>query len=150
MMSNYVIVVYMSFWSWHVHGSHSVCLPKLGVTLTLDNILIRGWWWRLRWWRWWVESNDAPVTFLWKSVHVISTVLWLWYLLEIQWSRWCNKVTLLSLRLYCIVFWYITLVTSTYVWKMDPSPHMLCIRFCPHNRVWHKWYQSYTDSRLLD
>jgi hypothetical protein len=31
MMSNYVIVVYVSFWSWHVHGSHSVCLPKLGV-----------------------------------------------------------------------------------------------------------------------
>jgi hypothetical protein len=32
MMSNYVIVVYVSFWSWHVHGSHSVCLPKPGVT----------------------------------------------------------------------------------------------------------------------
>jgi hypothetical protein len=31
-MSNYVITVYMSFWSWHVHGSHSVCLPKPGVT----------------------------------------------------------------------------------------------------------------------
>jgi hypothetical protein len=22
----------VSFWSWHVHGSHSVCLPKPGVT----------------------------------------------------------------------------------------------------------------------
>jgi hypothetical protein len=32
MMSNYVIDVYVSFWSWHVHGSHSVCLPKPGVT----------------------------------------------------------------------------------------------------------------------
>jgi hypothetical protein len=32
MMSNYVITVYMSFWSWHIHGSHSVCLPKPGVT----------------------------------------------------------------------------------------------------------------------
>jgi hypothetical protein len=32
MMSNYVIAVYVSFWSWHVHGSHSVCLPKPGVT----------------------------------------------------------------------------------------------------------------------
>jgi hypothetical protein len=32
MMSNYVIVVYMSFWSWHVHGSHSVCLPRPSVT----------------------------------------------------------------------------------------------------------------------
>jgi hypothetical protein len=31
MMSNYVIVVYMNFWSWHVHGSHSVCLPKSDV-----------------------------------------------------------------------------------------------------------------------
>jgi hypothetical protein len=29
----------------------------------------------------------------------------------------------------------ITLVTSTYVWKMDPGTHMLCIRFCPQNRV---------------
>jgi hypothetical protein len=32
MMSNYVINVYVSFWSWHVHGSHSICLPKPGVT----------------------------------------------------------------------------------------------------------------------
>jgi hypothetical protein len=33
MMSNYVIAVYVNFWSWHVHASHSVYLPKLGVTL---------------------------------------------------------------------------------------------------------------------
>jgi hypothetical protein len=33
MMSNYVNIVYVSFWSWHVHGSHSVCLPKPGVTV---------------------------------------------------------------------------------------------------------------------
>jgi hypothetical protein len=58
-------------------------------------------------------------------------------LVKIQWFRWCNKVILLSLFLYCIVFWYITLVTSTYVWKMDHGPHMLCIQFCPQNRVWH-------------
>jgi hypothetical protein len=32
MMSNYVIAVYVSFRSWHVHGSHSVCLPKPGAT----------------------------------------------------------------------------------------------------------------------
>jgi hypothetical protein len=32
MMSNYVIAVYVSFWSWHVHGSHLVCLLKPGVT----------------------------------------------------------------------------------------------------------------------
>jgi hypothetical protein len=32
MMSNYVIVVYVSFYSWHVHGSHSVYLQKPGVT----------------------------------------------------------------------------------------------------------------------
>jgi hypothetical protein len=28
MMSNYVIAVYVSFWSWHVHGSHSVYLQN--------------------------------------------------------------------------------------------------------------------------
>jgi hypothetical protein len=28
----YVIAVYVNFWSWHVHGSHSVYLPKPGVT----------------------------------------------------------------------------------------------------------------------
>jgi hypothetical protein len=28
MMSNYVIDVYENFWSWHVHGSHSVYLLK--------------------------------------------------------------------------------------------------------------------------
>jgi hypothetical protein len=33
-MSNYVITMY-EFRSWHVHGSHSVCLPKPGVTRTL-------------------------------------------------------------------------------------------------------------------
>jgi hypothetical protein len=32
MMYNYVIAVYVSFWSWHVYGSHSVCLPKSDVT----------------------------------------------------------------------------------------------------------------------
>jgi hypothetical protein len=32
MMFNYVIAVYMNFWSWHVHGSHSVYLLKSGVT----------------------------------------------------------------------------------------------------------------------
>jgi hypothetical protein len=31
-MSNYVTVVYVNCWSWHVHGSHSVCLLKPGVT----------------------------------------------------------------------------------------------------------------------
>jgi hypothetical protein len=34
MMSNYVIVAYVSFWSWHVHGSHLVYLLKPGVTQT--------------------------------------------------------------------------------------------------------------------
>jgi hypothetical protein len=33
MMSSYVIVVYVNCWSWHVHGSHSVCLLKPGVTV---------------------------------------------------------------------------------------------------------------------
>jgi hypothetical protein len=36
MMSNYVITVYVSFRSLHVHGSHSICLPKPGVT-PVDN-----------------------------------------------------------------------------------------------------------------
>jgi hypothetical protein len=27
--------VYVNFWSWHVHGSHSVYLPKSGVTVPL-------------------------------------------------------------------------------------------------------------------
>jgi hypothetical protein len=35
MMSNYVIVVYVNFLSWHVHGSHSVYLPKPGVIVAL-------------------------------------------------------------------------------------------------------------------
>jgi hypothetical protein len=33
MRSNYVIAVYVNFWSWHVHGLHSVCLTKPGVTV---------------------------------------------------------------------------------------------------------------------
>jgi hypothetical protein len=28
----YVITMYVNYWSWHVHGSHSVYLLKLGVT----------------------------------------------------------------------------------------------------------------------
>jgi hypothetical protein len=32
MMSNYLIAVYVSFWSWHIYGSHSVYLPKPGAT----------------------------------------------------------------------------------------------------------------------
>jgi hypothetical protein len=29
-----------------------------------------------------IESNDVPVTFRWKSVHVYSAVLWWWYFLR--------------------------------------------------------------------
>jgi hypothetical protein len=35
MMSSYVTAVYVNSWSWHVHGSHSVCLLKPGVTARL-------------------------------------------------------------------------------------------------------------------
>jgi hypothetical protein len=35
MMSSYVTVVYVNCWSWHVHGSHLVCLLKPGVTFTI-------------------------------------------------------------------------------------------------------------------
>jgi hypothetical protein len=76
------------------------------------------------------ESNDAPVIFLWEIIHVISALLW-WYILRYYYLDVVIKTILLSLRLYCNVFWYITLVTSTYVWKMDFGTHMLWIRFCP-------------------
>jgi hypothetical protein len=33
MMSSYVTVVYVNCLSWHVHGSHLVCLLKPGVTI---------------------------------------------------------------------------------------------------------------------
>jgi hypothetical protein len=36
MMSSYVTAVYVNCWSWHVHGSHSVCLVKPGVTRCSD------------------------------------------------------------------------------------------------------------------
>jgi hypothetical protein len=84
-----------------------------------------------------IESNDALVTFLWKSVHVLSTVLWWWYFLRHYCLDDVMKLLYSLLHLYCIVFWYITLVMSTYVWKMDPDTHMLCIGFCPQNQVWH-------------
>jgi hypothetical protein len=32
MMSSYVTAVFVNCSSWHVHGSHSVCLLKPGVT----------------------------------------------------------------------------------------------------------------------
>jgi hypothetical protein len=32
MMSSYITVVYVNCWSWHIHGSHSICLLKPGVT----------------------------------------------------------------------------------------------------------------------
>jgi hypothetical protein len=38
----YVIVVYVKFWSWHVHGSHSVYLLKSGVTILHPVWLNRG------------------------------------------------------------------------------------------------------------
>jgi hypothetical protein len=66
-----------------------------------------------------------------------------------MWYGWCNKVTLLPLCLYCIVFWYITLVMSTYVWIMVPDTHMLCIRFCPQNRLWQRVAYCPSPSHLL-
>jgi hypothetical protein len=83
------------------------------------------------------ESNDASVIFPWEITHVISALLW-WYCLRYYYLDVVIKTTLLSLRLYCIVFWYTTLVTSTYVWKMDLGTHMICIWFYPQNRVWHR------------
>jgi hypothetical protein len=41
MMSNYVIVVYVKFWSGHVHGSHLVCLLKSGVTVLFVEPMVR-------------------------------------------------------------------------------------------------------------
>jgi hypothetical protein len=35
MMSGYVTAMYMNCCSWHVHGSHSICLPKPGVIIPL-------------------------------------------------------------------------------------------------------------------
>jgi hypothetical protein len=35
MMSSYVTAVYVNCLSWHVHGSHSVCLLKPSVTLLI-------------------------------------------------------------------------------------------------------------------
>jgi hypothetical protein len=34
----YVTAVYVNNWSWHVHGSHSVCLLKPGVTLVQTTV----------------------------------------------------------------------------------------------------------------
>jgi hypothetical protein len=33
MVSNYLIIVYVNFWSWYIHSSHSVYFPKPGVTV---------------------------------------------------------------------------------------------------------------------
>jgi hypothetical protein len=40
LMSSYVTVVYVNCWSWHVYGSHSVCLLKPGVTEFLTGIAL--------------------------------------------------------------------------------------------------------------
>jgi hypothetical protein len=93
------------------------------------------------------ESNDALIIFLWDITHVISAILW-WYCLRYYCLDVVIKTTLLSLRLYCIVLWYITLVTSTYVWKMDLRTHMLFIRFCPQNRVWHSNLWRFLTTRF--
>jgi hypothetical protein len=41
MISNYVIVVYVNFWSGHVHGSHLVCLLKSGVTVLFVEPMVK-------------------------------------------------------------------------------------------------------------
>jgi hypothetical protein len=40
MMSGYVTVVYVNCRSWHVHGSHSVCLLKPGVKIFDNGIMM--------------------------------------------------------------------------------------------------------------
>jgi hypothetical protein len=42
MMSSYVTVVYVNCWSWHVHGSHSVCFLKPGVTWSHSSFSEKG------------------------------------------------------------------------------------------------------------
>jgi hypothetical protein len=56
----YVTAVYVNNWSWHVHGSHSVCLLKPGVTVTWPQLSSGLLWRRIRWgcyargrWVWW-------------------------------------------------------------------------------------------------
>jgi hypothetical protein len=122
--------------------------------LTLANILIRGWWRRLRWWRWWILSLTMCQSPSCGRVSMFnSAVLWLWYLLRYNVLDDVIKLLYSLLRLYYIFFWYITLVTSTYVWKMDPGPHILCIRFCPQNRVWQSshvniWFNLWVIFRI--
>jgi hypothetical protein len=42
MMSSYVTTVYVNCWSWHVHGLHSVCLLKPGVTPQVSTLCYVG------------------------------------------------------------------------------------------------------------
>ena len=111
--------------------------------------LIRGWLRRLRRWRWWVLSLTMRQSPSCGRVSMFnSVVLWLWYLLRYNVQDDVIKLLYSFLCLYCIVFWYITLVTSTYVWKMDPGPHMLCIRFCPRTECDKEARQGSTTKHL--
>jgi hypothetical protein len=126
------LVIMFALGSWCLQTRVlTTCWTPTISELTLDNILTRGWHWRLCWWRWWIFSLTMRQSPSYGRVPLFnSVVLWFWYLLKIHWFRWYNKILY---SLYAL--WY-------QLWEMDPGPHMLCIRFCPHNRVWHVFHMS--------
>jgi hypothetical protein len=98
------------------------------------------------------ESSDAPVYFLWKITHTISVVLWWWYYLRLLSLNDVIKLWYSLLRLYYIVIWYITLVTSTYVWKMDHGHICYAFGFAPKTGCDSDrgWGRDRVATRLLD
>jgi hypothetical protein len=114
-----------------LHNSSHLLSPHHKWAHPLLNFFIKSWWWRL-WRRCWRVLSLA--TLMMNNMgdcpcYLCCTLMMI--LFNTFMYVWCNKVIIPSLRLYCIVFWYITHVMSTYVCKMDPSTHMLCIQFCP-------------------
>jgi hypothetical protein len=111
MMSNYVIVVYVNCWNWHVHGSHLVCLLKLGVTI-------------------YILVGLYVFLFLLRSYRSVRAVSWrpVPWVYDRQWSQkpapWALTLSSVKARQ---AHWIPLMHKLPIFFKHNPQPVILCI-----------------------
>jgi hypothetical protein len=72
----------------------------------------------------------------------------MWYLLKIQWSDDVIKYsTLFTHLLHCLLIYYTCDVNICV--EMDLGTHMVCARFYPWNRVWHRARHARWSASML-
>jgi hypothetical protein len=127
----YVTAVYVNNWSWHVHGSHSVCLLKPGVTgspyapwvawhplIQHASSILRRWsppiwrlWGIVRWRPHQIHVYASMITFLCRPWHYFMHSIREFYddeydVSNLAWYFYGNNIYAISAILYAQTWWF--------------------------------------------